>query len=710
MNSVLYNQIGSMNLRAKKIISKVGKTFIFVSLNLVIISHAYSQDVPFEKDNFKDKKSGLKEAKSNLKEGDEFYESGSVYYNQALEYYLKANTFNANNAQLNYRIGKCYLFSNYKFKSIPFLEKAKKLNSEVDRELNFYLGKAYHLDQQWDKAIETYNAFKVKLKPQQDADLLAQVSRGIEECWNGKELVKNPIRVFIDNPGSEINSQYTEYGAVISADESVLIFTSRRPGSTGGNIDPVLNEYFEDIYISHRQENGNWSPALNMREPVNSDDHDANSGLSADGQRFLIYLGKKNNGDIYESELKGDKWKRPESVSKHINSDFHESSACYSPDGKSIYFVSDKPDGSFGGRDIYVSILDEKGKWSKAVNLGSMINTKYDEEGVFIHPNGRTLYFSSKGHNSMGGYDVFKSNYDAEAKVWMEPVNIGYPVNTPDDDVFFVLSADGKHGYYTSINDKGLGGKDIYMVTFLGPEKALIQNNEDNLLASIAAPVSETVIAPTVEIKEAQLTILKGVVLDEATKKPLEAIVDIIDNASNEVIASFKSNSSSGKFLVSLPAGKNYGIAVKKVDYLFHSENFDIPKTAAYQEVTKEILLKSISVGSKIILKNIFFDFNSSNLRMESSNELERLAKLLNDVPSLKIEIAGYTDSKGSDEYNRKLSNDRAKAVVDHLIKLGISSDRLVYKGYGEKDPIATNDAEDGRQLNRRTEFKVLSK
>ena len=310
----------------------------------------------------------------------------------------------------------------------------------------------------------------------------------------------------------------------------------------------------------------------------------------------------------------------------------------------------------------------------------------------------------------MGGYDIFKTVYNSETKTWTTPENIGYPVNTPDDDVFFVTSASGKHGYYASFNANGYGEKDIYVITFLGLEKPMVLNNEDNLLASQAAPVKETVIAPVLAIKEAQLTILKGVITDYLTKQPLEATIEIVDNLKNQVIASFTSNSATGKYLVSLPAGRNYGIAVKKDNYLFHSENFDIPNTAAYQEVVKDVALKNIAVGSKIILKNIFFDFDKATLRPESTNELERLTKLLNDVPTLKIEISGHTDSKGADEYNKTLSNNRAKAVLDYLVKAGISAGRLTSVGFGEEQAIATNDTDEGRQLNRRTEFKILSK
>ena len=685
---------------------------LFVKMTLFLmlftVSNAFSQNIEFTKEFFSNDKEGLKKAKSNIEIGDTYYSQDSNYYKLAIEPYLEANKFNPNNALLNFKIGHCYLYSNFKLKAIPFLEKAKSLNPTVDPALNFYLARAYHLDMQLDKAIAEFSVFQKNGNSNTDPKMMATAAKSINECYVGKELSKKPIRVFIDNLGKEVNSQNTDYGPVISADESVLLFTSRRPSTVGGGIDPGLNEYFEDIYSSYKMANGKWSTATNMGEPVNTEDHDANSGLSADGTKFLIYMGK-NNGDLYESELLGDQWSKPEVMNKNINTDkYHESSACYSPDGNSVYFVSDKPDG-LGSRDIWISHKDEKGKWGKAENLGPTINTKYGEEGVFIHPDGKTMYFSSQGHKGMGGYDIFKTIYNDSSKTWSTPENIGYPVNTPDDDVFFVVSASGRHGYYSSFKPNGFGEKDLYMITFLGVEKQMIMNNEDNLIASQAAPVKETVVAPVAEIKEAQLTILKGKITDALTQKPLDATIEIIDNQMNQVIATFTSNSLTGKYLVSLPAGKNYGIAVKKEGYLFHSENFDIPATSAFQEVTKDVELKGIVVGSKIILKNIFFDFDKATLRPESTNELQRLTKLLIDVPTLKIEISGHTDSKGANDYNAKLSDNRSKAVVDYLIKAGIAANRLTYKGYGEDQPISTNDTEVGRQLNRRTEFKIIS-
>jgi outer membrane protein OmpA-like peptidoglycan-associated protein len=522
----------------------------------------------------------------------------------------------------------------------------------------------------------------------------------------GKEQVQNPNRIVsgsIENLGPNINTQYNEYKPVITADESVIMFTSCRETTTGGQIAADINDYYEDIYISTKKD-GKWQPAENLGAPVNTPNHDANSGLSADGQRVLIYMGI-NNGDLYESQLNGTVWSPPVKMNKNINTIYHESCASYSADGKSVYFVSDKP-GGVGEGDIYVSTKDEKGEWGVAENLGSVINTPYGEESVFMHPDGKTMYFSSKGHKTIGGYDIFKSTY--ENKQWTKPENIGYPINTTGDDVFFVISASGQHGYYASTGY--YGGTDVFMIHITPGEKQMTLNNEDNLIASLEAPVKETVVAQKIVIKEAQLTILKGTITDSQTGRPMEATIEIVDNEKNVVIATFKSNSATGKYLVSLPAGKNYGVSVNKTGYIFHSENLDVPASAAFKEVTKDISFQPMEVGNKVVLNNIFFDYNQSSIRNESRNEIERLALMLFKNPTVKIEISGHSDSKGSDEYNQKLSEARAKSVVDYLIMLDVEPERLTAKGYGKTRPVASNDTEEGRALNRRTEVEIISK
>jgi len=684
---------------------------------LCLPSIVLAQNVEFDKNNFsKDDKKLFKEAHAELKEGNDYYEVAR--FATALEHYKAAQAFNPDNAELNYKVGKCYLKTMTKVKAIPFLEKARKLNPMVAADVRYLLGQGYHLNYEFDKAIEEFKAYRSNpgVGADQITAMLEAVNKKIQECIMGKKLVAEPARVFIDNL-KVVNSPYPEYSPLISADESIMIFTSRRTNTTGGGKDEGSDfHYFEDVYMSYQTE-GQWSAPVNIGRPINTDVHDATVGLSPDGQSLFVYRFEMGDGgDIYQCELDGERWSKPKHLGKNINTKYHESSACFSNDGRTMYFVSDKPEGGLGGRDMYRATLDNpdakvgnKKRWGSPFNLSTTLNTKYSEEGVFMHPDGKTLYFSSKGHETMGGYDIFKAVKDDNGQ-WGKPENLGYPINTPDDDVFFVISASGKHGYYSSIKSDGMGEKDIYRVTFLGPEKPPVLNNEDNLLASLANPVSETVIEELIEIRSVALTILKGTVTDAVTQDKVEASIELIDNEKNKVIANFKSNAKTGKYLVSLPAGKNYGLAVKAEGYLFHSENFDIPKSAGYTEVIKDIALKKVAVGSKIVLKNIFFDFDKATLRNESTSELERLTKLLNDVPTLKIEISGYTDSKGADAYNLKLSERRAHAVVDYLVAAGIAKERLTYKGAGESEPVATNDTEAGRQENRRTEFKVLAK
>jgi outer membrane protein OmpA-like peptidoglycan-associated protein len=261
---------------------------------------------------------------------------------------------------------------------------------------------------------------------------------------------------------------------------------------------------------------------------------------------------------------------------------------------------------------------------------------------------------------------------------------MGSPINTPGDDLFYVVTADGNTAYYSSVREGGMGGKDIYKISFTYPDNKKVEN-------------------------QSNLTLFKGVVIDYDSFLPLEADMEIIDNDSNEVITSIKSNSVTGKFLISLPAGKNYGIAVKKDGYLFYSENFNIPDSAAFKKIDKHIPLQKLTIGHKITLKNIFYDYGKASLRAESKTELTRLVNLMKPNPFLKIEVASYTDSEGSEQYNLTLSQARTQAVVDYLLSQGISSQQLIAKGYGEADPLFSNDTEEGREINRRTEFKILN-
>mgnify|MGYP002776999864 CR=1 FL=1 len=680
---------------------------------LLLATGARAQNVEFEARNFASNKEAFKQAVKELKEGDKLYEQGPNRYEAAIPHYLIAYQLNPDNAQLNYRLGTAYLGSAFKTKALPYLEAAGKLNSRIDPLLPYNLGRALHLNAKWDLAREAYQQAIPAAQDRNSPISVADVRKRMDECQTGKELMAKPARAFIDNLGAEVNSRFAEYCPVITADESQLYFTSRRDNTTGAKMDPDLGDYFEDIYGSVQAGEEKWSAAKNLGKPLNSEGHDATVGISPDGQKLLVYL-QENAGDLYECTLEGALWSAPEPLSKKINTGDHESSASYAPDGNSLFFVSNREDaGSQGGHDIYQIGLNtgkgkSKGKAQEPTNLGPIINTRYNEEAVFMHPDGKTMYFSSEGHNTMGGYDIFKSVY--ENGKWSTPENLGWPINTPDDDVFFVLSASGRHGYYSSARADGLGSRDIYRITFLGVEKPPVLSTEDNLLASRAEPVRESNVAAAVAVSSAQVTILKGVISDAGTKQPLEAEIEVIDNVRNEVIASFKSNSTTGRYLVSLPSGINYGIVVRKEGYLFHSENFDIPASSSFQEIIKNVALNKLAVGNKIVLRNIFFDFDKATLKPESRAELERVYKLMaEEVPTLKIELSGHTDDRGEAAYNQDLSERRAKAVVEYLTKKGIAADRFKAAGYGEAQPIVPNTNAANRQLNRRTEFKILS-
>lgn len=689
------------------------KKHILVLVLAIVSTASFLQDVPFEKDLFKERKDEFKAAVENIEIGDaNFY---AYNYPLAVSYYLKAHAFNPRSGDLNYKIGMCYVkFDKYKMKT--YFESAYQLKPTVSPDILFYLGWCYHLESNWTKAIEYYNMFAGKATAPELQPLKTEAFKKIQECKNGQMLQDKKARVWIDNVGKEINSDYPDYAPVISTDEAVMIFTTRRPeteelDASGG--------YYEDLFISKRVD-GVWTKAVSIGKPVNVEgQHDATIGLSPDGHTLFVYIddNKGGNGDIFQSVDEDGAWSKPELLGKTINTNSHEPDASLTFDGKRLYFTSDKP-GGFGGHDIYYSDWDdEKQKWGDAVNVGNVLNTPYEERSVFIHPDGETMYFASTGHNTMGGFDLFYSKL-VDGK-WTAPVNLGPPLNTPDDDIQLVVAGNGRYGYCSSYRQGGYGEKDIYVITFLGPEKPPVLSNEDNLIASIAKPIKEKIVEPTLVSEGSNMAILTGIIRDEKTKQPLKAQIVLIDNEANKVIAEFNSDAVTGKYLVSLPGGKNYGIAVRKDGYLFHSENFVIPNESGFRQYEKDADLKKVEVGQTIVLRNIFFDLDKYTLRPESVNELERLIKLLNENPTMKIEISGHTDTRGSAEHNQELSQNRAKAVVDYLIAHGIDASRLTFAGYGETKTLITDEAiakmtsstekEEAHQQNRRTEFKILS-
>jgi outer membrane protein OmpA-like peptidoglycan-associated protein len=486
------------------------------------------------------------------------------------------------------------------------------------------------------------------------------------------------------------------------------MFTSNRDNGHAKN---KYGGYDGDIYFSGL--NGRkFAAAKNAGVPLSTPKDETASALAYDGQRLLMFKEDNGNMDIYESTLNGVLWGEPvKKLSKIPNTEFNETYATYEPQDIKVFYIYDGM--SRGDKEIFVSGLlvytvADYNKWGKGQSIGQPVTTRYNEGSVFVHPDGNTMYFSSQGHNSMGGYDIFMTTRN-DLEQWTKPVNMGYPINTPYDDLFYASTASGKHAYISSNRDGGQGGMDLYRVTFWGPDKKMAIGSEDFLLASVAEPIQDVQIEAAVEVDKKSLTGFKGEVIDNITRSPLGADIIIVDNANGKVFSRFKSNSATGKFLLSLPAGKNYGISVNKEGYLFHSENFDIPAKSDYNLVNKDVELKNIAVGSKIALRNVFFETGKAIIDPASHTELGRLVDLLNDVPSLVIELGGHTDNVGSSDLNMKLSANRAVVVVDYLKREGISASRLQAKGYGPTQPVDTNNTSEGRQNNRRTEFMIVA-
>jgi outer membrane protein OmpA-like peptidoglycan-associated protein/tetratricopeptide (TPR) repeat protein len=674
---------------------------------------SFAQNVDFKASNFKEKKDELKLALDNIERGDEFLEAGNLavvevnnigyFFETALFHYLQAQKLNPNNGLLNYKIGNAYLYTNEKYKAREYLDRAIKLQPDLNPKIYIYLGLAYQLDGLYDDALTYFHKFEISAKSKDVEEYSTSYKKYMKECRSAKEIQAKKERVWVDNI-KEVNSEEDDYSPCISTDGEVLIFSSTRKNTHSAS---EIGRYDSDVYTSTRSKSG-WSKAKNVGAPVNTNKNETAASLSYDGQRMLLFKVEEDNADIYESNLNGIQWSAPTAkVPSNVNTSANESYACYEPADIKVFYIYDGK--AKGDQDIYFSGVMDRNKnvWGKGQSVGSEVNSKFNEGSVYIHPDGYTMYFSSQGHNSMGGYDIFKA--ELVNGQWSKPINLGYPINTPYDDLFFAGTANGKYAYIASNRKGGVGGMDLYMITFWGPEKQLILDSEDFLLASLAEPIKDAVIEDEVKVQKKSLTVFKGKVIDYLTRKPLEAQLDITDNKSGKVIQTVQSNSATGKFLLSLPSGLNYGIAVRKEGYLFHSENFNLPEFSEFNVVDKEVALKNIAVGSKIALRNVFFATGKADITSDSYPELMRLVDLMQQVPKLKIELSGHTDNVGSEGLNQKLSQERADAVKAYLVSKGIKADRLAAKGYGSKSPVESNDTAEGRQSNRRTEYEITA-
>lgn len=635
-----------------------------------------------------------KDAVDLLKRAEKALAGGSTQFARAVSFLQQALDLAPDNGELNVRMGLCQLNGPHRSRSLPYFLKARAAMPEMPR-INFLVGFAQQLNQEWDAAMASYERHKQFSRSQDERSLYNTGDKRIVECRHGKALMAAPVRAEVRNMGPLINSPQADHGALITADGEELIYTSRRPSGPDAELNKETLEHFEDIRIS-RSLNGTWSEGQLLPAPVNTAVNDASVGLFNDGRTLLVYRDKNGSGDLFESKRVGDIWSEPDALGPNINSKDHESSAWFSFDRQWLYFVSDRADDNVGGQDIYRSKWDgASNDWGPAENLGPTVNTIHDEEGVFVHPDGRTLYFSSKGHTTMGGYDVFRSRLDNGR--WSKPENMGWPINSPDDDLFFVLTANGSTGYFSSLRPDGLGEDDLYEVTFLPDLPKL-----NDLLASVsaAAPVAEEELPSTV--------LLKGKIMNLKMLAGMEASIDMMDLDDATLVARFKSDATTGEYLMALPAGRRYAMYVKADGFLVHSETIEVPFGQRNLELDLDVNLESLDAGNQATMKNIFFATASAGLQEDSKAELDQLQELLTLNVALDLEISGHTDTDGSAEFNRTLSEQRAISVRDELVRRGIDQARLTAVGFGDARPVADNDSEANKARNRRTEIKVL--
>jgi outer membrane protein OmpA-like peptidoglycan-associated protein/Tol biopolymer transport system component len=554
---------------------------------------------------------------------------------------------------------------------------ALRLDAAYEPRVWYQLGLAAWDSDDFDAAAEDLEKF-LATKPRNVA-LRERAEGHYANARFAAQAVKHPVPFEPRNLGPNINTPGSEYLPSLTADEQFLIFTRVVEGQ-------------EDFYISEKV-NGQWQPAQPL-DDINTPLNEGAQSISADGKKLVFTACNRRDGlgscDLYFSEWRDGRWTPPANMGAPVNTSAWESQPSLSADGHTLYFASNRP-GGLGGNDIWVTRRQADGKWSVPRNLGAPLNTKEHDEAPFIHPDGRTLYFMSKGHPGMGGYDLYYSRYDAEGE-WTEPVNLGYPINTKANEGALVVSLDGRTAYFAS--DR------------LG----------DNLSAAARRSTDIYAFHLHQAARPSPVTYVKAIVRDAESGDNLRAQVEFFDLAKSQS-HTLASTGADGAFLVVLPLGADYALNVSKERYLFHSENFALSgQNTLTDPFVLEIALRPLPQTAPreaeeekpVVLRNVFFATGSAILRPESRLELDRLKQLLLDNPTLRIQINGHTDNVGAEQDNQILSENRAKAVYEYLLGAGIADERLRYKGYGKNRPIDSNDTEEGRQRNRRTEFVVI--
>lgn len=485
-----------------------------------------------------------------------------------------------------------------------------------------------------------------------------------------RDAFKNPVNVNPVNMGSSINSENQEYSPAFAIDEKTIYITKRM-----GNLSD--NRPNEDLYFAELNDES-WDKVKDIGPPINTIENEGAFSISSDGNYIFFTSCSRNGGkgqcDIWLTSKKNNRWDEPKNLQSPINTKYWESQPSISSDGRMLYFSSDRP-GGYGGTDIWVSEFSNSG-WSAPKNLGPTVNTCKDEQFPFIHSDNRTLYFSSNGHPGLGKSDLYLTRKDVKLN-WETPINMGFPINSRGQDWNLVVARDGKTAYFSSDQLKGFGGLDIY--TFQLPEK----------------------------LQAEKVSYLRGYVRDAITKQPLSANVEL-SPINGEPTTLTYAKPGTGMFLVPLKTNMKYALTIDKDGYLFYTEFYNMPAIQRDQPIELFIDLEKIKLGNSVVLKNIFFDTDKSDIKDESKQELEKLIDFLSENNSIRIEISGHTDNVGDSKHNMVLSENRAKSVCDFLTNNGIEKSRLTYKGFGDTQPIKQNNTDENRAKNRRTEFKII--
>lgn len=554
-----------------------------------------------------------------------------------------------------------------------YYKSAVRIDSLFFKPVFFNLATAEMMSGDYQKALLHFNVY-VKQEGMSAKNKLV-AARNIKNCEFAIDAIKRPVPFNPVSIGDGINTPDDEYWPSITADGHTMMYTRQVSMINNQNYRGLVQE---DFYISNYSDNS-WQKAFNAGTPLNSDQNEGAQSLSSDGS-YMFFTGCNRPGgmgscDLYFSAISNGKWNVPFNLGPPVNTNRWESQPSVSADGRTLFFSSNRA-GGFGGKDIWLSRMNSYNRWTVPVNLGEKINSEGDEMSPFIHFDGKTLYFASDGRIGMGGFDLYMTRLK-EDSTWADPVNLGYPINTFNDETGLVIESGAQKAYFSSVRDKS-HGKDIFSF---------------DLYAAI---------------RPDPVAYLKGKVYDKETGQLLKADYELINLSTGKIL--FKNaTDETGNFLVCLPSGYNYGINVSKPGYLFYSENFTLEGVHTVTEpFIKKIILNPTKVGEKMILSNVFYEIDSWELKNESIAELNNLAALLVENKNLVMEIGGYTDSTGSEDYNQTLSEKRALSVVNYLIKMGIKSDRLKYRGYGNASNLGSNITIEGRKLNRRTEAKII--